>query len=579
MMLLLPAVVAAEWRAAPGATTGRRFSTPTTATSLTVSSNTLNLTSAGRTCTFGAATFAECYRITGCGGGNIDTISGTGNGDSHVFIWDGVGGTCTLRDGVGNLSMFNDADIVLSSADSVVRLENINGTLRVWLAAPGREISVLDWAAARALNTQWVTKAISASAVTLDGDGKYLLTGCAGGNLDTLNGTTDGDFIILAYDGIGGTCTVRHNGGGSGNLRLPSDADIVLSSANDYVRLIHRGSVLIAASRGAATPAVSEVWTSATVSGTAITVPGAGKYRLVDCNGGNLDTINGTTDGDVIFLTDDAVGDACTVQDGVGNIRLANNVDVTLTADGTEYIMLINNNGALIDTTRPETTPQAIQPFTLEQTLQSGARSESRMHAGQGEEHCAEPGDTSCIKRFNNALGTHREETGTHVDLLGANDYRIWANATTGAPIAVMDQTGFIVGGGTIGPQRYEFGCVAAASTPRYVSPDRFDDGCIVTEDIDSGAITLATRAGTAKNLYCATDPDSDPATGNTVTLEIRINGVDQNIQCDLTETVNECSDTSSTASVAAGDDISMSIVQSSAAAFGRVICAFEVES
>lgn len=95
---------------------------------------------------------------------------------------------------------------------------------------------------------------ISSGAITISGDEAYFKVsgeGAAADDLVTINGGTDGDVIILAYDGE--AITLKD---GTGNLELGDWGDLVLDTAGNVVMLRFDGSswVLVSSSAYSSTP-------------------------------------------------------------------------------------------------------------------------------------------------------------------------------------------------------------------------------------------------------------------------------------------------------------------------------------
>ena len=107
----------------------------------------------------------------------------------------------------------------------------------------GGRISGADLNEARKLSSTWESEALSASAIAIDGDGKYTVTYSGAQNLDNVTGATDGDQVWLRADvtGAGANLTIRHN---QGNIRTSGTIPITLSADTDFVIGIMIGSVL-----------------------------------------------------------------------------------------------------------------------------------------------------------------------------------------------------------------------------------------------------------------------------------------------------------------------------------------------
>ena len=106
---------------------------------------------------------------------------------------------------------------------------------------PGSSIGMNDWNDAGNVNRVWSDVTVSTNAITLPGDGKYRITSCAT-SLQTINGTADGDVVVLRIDGSG--CTSLTIEDGTGNIDLLGDTSLTLTDIAQFVLLVHNGSVL-----------------------------------------------------------------------------------------------------------------------------------------------------------------------------------------------------------------------------------------------------------------------------------------------------------------------------------------------
>ncbi len=87
------------------------------------------------------------------------------------------------------------------------------------------------------------------------------------------------------------------------------------------------------------------------------------------------------------------------------------------------------------------------------------------------------------------------------------------------------------------------------------------------------GYLSLATRAGSLRNLYCALG--TAPGGADTVVVTARIAGVDSVLTCTISAAGTTCNDTSNTPSVTAGQAVSIKAV-SSAGTAADLTCSLE---
>lgn len=96
-----------------------------------------------------------------------------------------------------------------------------------------------SWGAAK-------TVTISGGVLTLSGPGRYMVDtegAAASDDVDTINGLTDGDEVLLAPASGSRTVVLKN---GTGNLDIKTD--ISLNDANDRVRLLREATNLVEAS-------------------------------------------------------------------------------------------------------------------------------------------------------------------------------------------------------------------------------------------------------------------------------------------------------------------------------------------
>lgn len=95
---------------------------------------------------------------------------------------------------------------------------------------------------------------------------------------------------------------------------------------------------------------LNTAWDSITLATDTITLPGDGKYTVVYSGAQNLDQIDGTSNGDVIFLKADvtSAGGSLTIRhnSGGGNLRTNAAVDIVL-ADDTEWAIFTHIGSVL----------------------------------------------------------------------------------------------------------------------------------------------------------------------------------------------------------------------------------------
>ena len=108
----------------------------------------------------------------------------------------------------------------------------------------GSRMTPADWNNARQIAAAWTDVALSASAITIAGDGKFRVTYSGAQNLDNINGTSHGDIIFLSADaaGAGGTLTIRHN---QGNIRLNAGVNITIDDNSAFALFIHMGALVV----------------------------------------------------------------------------------------------------------------------------------------------------------------------------------------------------------------------------------------------------------------------------------------------------------------------------------------------
>lgn len=87
------------------------------------------------------------------------------------------------------------------------------------------------------------------------------------------------------------------------------------------------------------------------------------------------------------------------------------------------------------------------------------------------------------------------------------------------------------------------------------------------------GFLSLATRAGSLRNLYCLLG--TAPGGADTVAVTARIAGVDSTLTCTISAAGTACSDTSHTPSITAGQAVSLKAV-SSAGTAADLVCSIE---
>lgn len=90
-------------------------------------------------------------------------------------------------------------------------------------------------------------KTISSGAITADSTNTIVDTeaAAAADDLDTISGGADDDLLILSSASSARDVTVRHIGGGTGNIRLNGAASRVLSSVSDQLMLRRRGGLWV----------------------------------------------------------------------------------------------------------------------------------------------------------------------------------------------------------------------------------------------------------------------------------------------------------------------------------------------
>jgi hypothetical protein len=237
----------------------------------------LNATAEAVTISGGVVTVTRAYAELNAQTGSsddLDTITITDG--KFAFLRAATGDTITLKHGTGNISCIGNADIAISGNDTVLifsdgsqvgvigdagsggagitgstgatdnRLIRADGTGGSTVQSSG--ITVDDSANMSGVNTLGLVDAteltISSGAVTRTATYHRIDTqaDAATDDLDTISGGTAGQKLILRAENTARTVVIRHNGGGTGNIRTFSGNSITLDETYKSVELIYDGT-------------------------------------------------------------------------------------------------------------------------------------------------------------------------------------------------------------------------------------------------------------------------------------------------------------------------------------------------
>ena len=276
----------------------------------------------------GAVTATQSVHAIDTQGGaatdDLDTISGTVAG-FYVLLLANAARNVVVKHGTGNIYCPATMDITLDAANDRVLLYS-NGTN---LYAIGNSLDAILPVA-----TTIAGGVIDATSSNLAVDTQ---AGDPSDDLDTITGTTAGQFLVLTLTNAAHNVVVKH---GTGNIYCPFKMDITLDAAHDRVMLYSNGSNLYAI--GQNLDAVVPV--SLTIAGGIIT---ASSFNLlVDTEAGagtdNLDNISGTAAGQVIIMGLVNAAHNVVLRHGVGNIYCPGGVDITLDV-ALDRVVLVSN--------------------------------------------------------------------------------------------------------------------------------------------------------------------------------------------------------------------------------------------
>ena len=208
---------------------------------------------------------------------DLDTIKGGENGDRFV-IYPNSADEITVKHGTGNITLPNDADLVLSRSNEHALELLYYGSMWYLLSVPPNLVNPACHASNHTDGTDDIQDATSgqkglataAQITKLDGIedaatatepaewGAAVLQTIASGtiirtapihkiaaqtgttdDLDTISGASEGDLVLLTPD-ASDTITVKH---GTGNITLPNNADLVLDLVEHFVTLVYHGSM------------------------------------------------------------------------------------------------------------------------------------------------------------------------------------------------------------------------------------------------------------------------------------------------------------------------------------------------
>ncbi len=179
---------------------------------------------------------------------------------------------------------------------------------------------------------------ISSGVITVTGNEAFFKVsgeGAAADDLVTINGGTDGDIIILAYDGE--AITLKD---GTGNLDLGDYGDLVMNSGGDTVLVRYDGTNWVVLSTNIRQGVLyADEGADLTISSGSVTVPAGKTLFTINTESGTEDTLTTISGGDAdrIIALRPASGDTITL-DTAGNILPAGG-EYEMT-DSNQYILL-----------------------------------------------------------------------------------------------------------------------------------------------------------------------------------------------------------------------------------------------
>lgn len=196
----------------------------------------------------------------------------------------------------------------------------------------------LEWLYKMLFAKEGSALAISSGVITVTGNEAFFKVsgeGAAADDLVTVNGGTDGDIIILAYDGE--AITLKD---GTGNLDLGDYGDLVLDAVGNIAWIRYDGTnwVLLATNVNDKT-LYGDEGSALTISSGAVTVPHGKTLFTINAETGTEDTLSTISGGDTdrIIAIRPASGDTITL-DASGNILPAGGEFEM--SDSNQYILL-----------------------------------------------------------------------------------------------------------------------------------------------------------------------------------------------------------------------------------------------
>lgn len=147
-------------------------------------------------------------------------------------------------------------------------------------------------------------------------------------NLDTINNGLQGRLLYLRIANASRQVVIRHNGGGSGNIRTATGQDYTITDTNTWVILGHNGSVWSAMVMPTNEYLNLGSASILTISSGAVTKTRNRHYISNEAAAAtdDLDTISGGVVGDVLELMATDTTKATRIRHLTGNIRLANGI-------------------------------------------------------------------------------------------------------------------------------------------------------------------------------------------------------------------------------------------------------------
>lgn len=317
---------------------------------------------------------------------DLATITATNFSAGNILALSAANGgrTVVLKHGTGNIVLPNDLDLSLDDAEKTVFLR-YDGTNWNYVAGGGISASPIIPNTATGSELTIASGAIVPTQFshTVDSEGD-----ASTDDLDTITATNFkvGDIIAISAESASHVITVKH---GTGNILLPSDADIELDDTEKTLLLRYDGTnwnFIAGASVATGTVSVkipnSTTATELTISSGAI-VPVRATHTIdteSDASTDDLATITATnfSAGQLLWISAESATRTIVVKHGAGNILLPDDTDISLDDnektlclryDGTNwnYVSGVNTGAGAVSAKIPNSTTDS------ELTISGGA--------------------------------------------------------------------------------------------------------------------------------------------------------------------------------------------------------------